>query len=117
MEVVTKRRKLTGPDSHGWSLSQLRAAGVFLTKVVARTVDQVANPDALCMAMALRDRFLLAVFENDQPRMHAILKSLSRAKIDREILNVTGLGHMLNDRSIWKMSGSYDCQLACALRQ
>ena len=89
---------------------------MFLTKVTARTAECVTNPDALCFAVALRDRFLLAVLEGDQAKLSSILKILSRATMDREILKVTGLGHLLKDRSLWKASGAYDYQLASTLR-
>ena len=118
MEIRSKKRtRADGETLNAWSQSQLQAAGVILTKITKRNADVVQNPDAMIRAMALKDRFLLAVTEGDRPATSAILRSLGRAIIDKEILKVTGLGHILNDRSLWKHTDEYNSLFAHALRQ
>ena len=106
-----KRKRADGDASNVWSQSQLRAAGIILTKIAARNADIVENPESMIRAMALRDRFLLAVTEGDKPATSAILRSLGRATIDKEILKVTALWHISNDSSLCKYTDAYDSQL------
>ena len=100
-----------------WSPSQLRAAGIILAKMTSKLVAVVNNPDAMVKAMASRDRLLQAVVAGDKPSTCAVLRSLSRLHVDVEILKVTGLGHILNDRSLWRYTAHADCMFAQALRQ
>ena len=58
-----------------WSLSQLRAAGIVLTKVTSKLAPGMNNPDAMVKAMASRDRFLQAVVAGDKPSTSAVLRS------------------------------------------
>ena len=116
-----EKRKLERVDNESssptWSASQLRAAGVIMTKLTARYIPRVSNSTELVKAMATRDRLLQSIAEGDKPSTSAILRALGRLSIDREILKITGLGHLLNDRSLWRQSSEYDGLCAQQLRQ
>eukprot|EP00930_Biecheleria_cincta_P003118 TRINITY_DN104055_c0_g1_i1.p1 TRINITY_DN104055_c0_g1~~TRINITY_DN104055_c0_g1_i1.p1 ORF type:complete len:613 (-),score=63.61 TRINITY_DN104055_c0_g1_i1:266-2104(-) len=116
-----KKRKVASegikPSASDWSASQLRAAGIIMTKWTARLTTVVSNSPEMVRAMATRDRLLLSIADGDKPATSAILRTLGRLTVDREILKVTGLGHLLNDRSLWKQSSEYDCLCAQQLRQ
>ena len=122
--MATKRKSQLDKNAFGWTQSQLRSAGVVLTRVTAKVALEVTNPKAMVRAMALRDRLLmaislddLAISLDDQPAISTVLRALGRAVVDKEILKATGLGHLLGDRSLWRSTGGHDTAFAQTLRQ
>jgi hypothetical protein len=96
-----------------WSLAQIRRTGVLTPKLLHRYAKSGKDPKDVVKAVALRDRMLdLASGTNDD------LPRLARLRVSKEVLYMSGLGHILQDTTIWWKSGSLaDVKFAQALRQ
>lgn len=83
-----------------WSLSQLRRAGVLQPHVVYEITSSMRQPTELVKALALRDRVMLDLATGTLEDLTLALHSISKLNMTKEILYVSGSGHILQDMSI-----------------
>ena len=87
-----------------WSVTQLRAAGVLLPLQARDACSQVDCPGDCARVIALRDKILEALVFELHSKLYPLLRCLARVPITRQILAVTGIGHLLSDASLWGKS-------------
>ena len=87
-----------------WSASQLRAAGVLLPLQAKDACDQVDCPGDCARVFALRDKILEALVFELHTKLYPLLRCLARVPVTRQVLAVTGIGHLLSDASLWSKS-------------
>ena len=103
--MAANRRRRNGPRGDAeWSANQLRAAGVLLPKKSKDITSQVDCPSECARAFALRDQVLDALVRGDLLRLFPLLKSLGKVRVTKQILAVTGIGHLAADASLWRRS-------------
>lgn len=115
--TLTLKRKAVNVRGSAWSEMQLRSAGVLLTKAARHQLEVATETDEMAAAIAARDRLLRAIVLEDNYSVGCILRGLAKMRVDAEILKVTGLGHLLGDRQLWRSVSEFDGLFAQTLRQ
>ena len=82
-----------------WTVSQLKTAGVILANVSRRHLEFATHSDEMAKAISARDRLLSAMVDDNKVTVASILRGLTRLQMDKEILRVTGLAHIIADKS------------------
>jgi hypothetical protein len=101
-----------------WSLAQIRRTGVLTPKWLHRYTKSGKDPKDVIKAVAMRDRIMLDLASGTNDDLPRALKAMARLTVSKEVLYISGLGHLLQDTSIWWKSGSLaDVEFAQALRQ
>ena len=99
--VLPCRERVLWASGAIWSVTQLRAAGVLLPLQAKDACSQVDCPGDCARVFALRDKILEALVFELHSRLYSLLRCLARVPITRQILAVTGIGHLLSDASLW----------------
>ena len=102
--VLPCRERVLWASGGIWSVTQLRAAGVLLPLQAKDACSQVDCPGDCARVFALRDKILEALVFELHSRLYSLQRCLARVPITRQILAVTGIGHLLSDASLWEKS-------------
>ena len=84
-----------------WSASQLRAARVLLPLQAKDARDQVDCPGDCARVF---DKILEALVFELHTKLYPLLRCLAGVPVTRQVLAVTGIGHLLSDASLWSKS-------------
>jgi hypothetical protein len=100
-----------------WTDAQMKSAGIILSRVSRLNLELATYSNNMAKAISARDRLLAAIVAGDKPGITGVLKGLSKLQMDKEILKVTALPHILSDRDVWRGLTAFDSTFAAVLRQ
>ena len=103
----------------GWSVSQIRRAGILQPNVVYDVLQSSAFPAEVVKAIALRGRVMLDLATGTPDDLPRALRAMARLEITKEVLYTSGIGHVLQDATIWSRGANPQKNrlFAAALRQ
>jgi hypothetical protein len=100
-----------------WPDAQMKSAGVIWFRVSRLNLDLATYSNNMAKVISARDRLLAAIFSGDKPGITGVLMGLSKLQIDKEILKVTALPHILSDRDVLRGLTAFAATFAAVLRQ